>query len=77
MPADLDAARLWPDVVSVVDHPVRQPQQALFDGLEVPRVGCVHGVFAHLLFERILRRISDDFPPFGAGKSVHCDDKSQ
>jgi hypothetical protein len=49
----------------------------LFDGLEVPRVGCVHGVFAHLLFERTLRRISDDFPPFGAGKSVHCDDKSQ
>jgi hypothetical protein len=30
----------------------------------VPRVGCVHGVFAHLLFERTLRRISDDFPPF-------------
>ena len=40
VPADLDPVDLGADVVGVVDHPVRQPQQPLFDGLEM---GGVHG----------------------------------
>ena len=38
MPADLDAVALVAQVVGVVDHPVRQPQQPAFNGLEM-RVG--------------------------------------
>ena len=39
MPTDLDAFGLGADVIGIVDHPVRQPKQALFDGLEVGRAG--------------------------------------
>ena len=35
MPADLDPVDLGADMVGVVDHPVRQPQEALFEGLQV------------------------------------------
>ncbi len=35
MSPDLDATGLGPDVIGVVDHPVRQPEQALFYGFEV------------------------------------------
>ena len=38
MPADLDAVLLGPEMIGVVDHPVRQPKQSLLDHLEVLRV---------------------------------------
>jgi hypothetical protein len=51
-------------VVGMVDHPVRQPQQALLDGFKVPRVGSVHCLFARLLFKPSLQRILGGFSPF-------------
>jgi hypothetical protein len=41
MPTYLDTVHLGPDVVGVMDHPVRQPQQPLFDGLQK---GLSHGL---------------------------------
>jgi hypothetical protein len=64
MTANLDAVDLGPDVVGMVDHPVRQPQQALLDGFKVPRVGSVHCLFVHLFFKPSLQRILSDFSPF-------------
>ena len=43
VPADLDPVHLGADVVGVVDHPVRQPQQPLLDGLQM---GAGHGAFS-------------------------------
>ena len=39
MAPDLHAIDIGADVVGVVDHPVRQPQEALFHGLQVCHVG--------------------------------------
>ena len=36
MPANLDAIRLGAEVVGVVDHPMRQPEQALLDLEQTP-----------------------------------------
>ena len=38
MPADLDPVYLGPDVIGVMDHPVRQPQQALFNGFQMGKI---------------------------------------
>jgi hypothetical protein len=38
MATGLDGIDFWSDVVGVVDHPVRQPKQALFHGLEIGHV---------------------------------------
>ena len=56
MTANLDAVDLGPDVVCMVDHPVRQPQQALLDGFKVPRVRSVHCLFARLFFKLSLQQ---------------------
>lgn len=37
MPANLDAIDFGADVVCVVDHPMGQPQQPLFDDFQVVR----------------------------------------
>jgi hypothetical protein len=52
MAADLDAVRLGPDIVGVVDHPVRQPQQPLFDDLEGIRF--LHG--ANVPFSAVVEK---------------------
>ncbi|MNV89295.1 hypothetical protein D3C71_1835790 [compost metagenome] len=39
MPPSLDAVDLRPDVVGVMDHPVGEPEQALFNSLQMGRVG--------------------------------------
>jgi len=49
MAADLDAVDLGPDVVCVVDHPVRQPQQPLLDNLEVVFGFSDHGAASFVL----------------------------
>ena len=49
MPAHLDPISLGPDVVGVMDHPVRQPQQALFDGFEMgfDHEASIHAEYQH------------------------------
>ena len=42
MATDLDPIHLWSDMVGMVDHPMRQPQQALFDDLQLGGIN-VHG----------------------------------
>lgn len=42
MTAGLDPIDLGPDMVGVVDHPMRQPEQPLFDGLEMVDRGRAH-----------------------------------
>ena len=44
MPAHLNPVRLGADVVGVVDHPMRQPEQPLFHGFQVDHKSLLSGV---------------------------------
>ena len=44
MPADLDPLCHGADVIGVVDHPMRQPEITLLDGLEMGLICALHGI---------------------------------
>ena len=75
MAAHLDTVRLRPDVVGMMDHPMRQPQQPLFDGLQVMRIGDVF--CRHCQPQAVDRRIFRDpvgpsLPGTGAVCPTEC-----